>query len=64
MAKQKTQEERRRFEESERKPWTEEERTAYQKRRDLLAPIVRDLTTPARTAKKRDPLDALLGIED
>jgi hypothetical protein len=62
MAKPK--EEKRRFEEADRKPWTKEEREAYEKRRAVLAPIVRDLTTPAKTAKKRDPLDVLLGVEE
>lgn len=62
MAK-KTQEERRRFEEQDRKPWTEEQRAEYIKRRDALAPYIRDLTTKPREAKKRDPLDVLLGIE-
>ena len=64
MAKKTTPEEKRRFEDPERKPWTEEDRAAYLKRRDALAPLVRDLTTPARSAKKRDPLDVFLGIED
>lgn len=63
MAKHK-QEEKRRFEEKDRKVWTSEEREKYEARRAALAPLIRDLTTPARTEKKRDPLDALLGIED
>jgi hypothetical protein len=59
----KKQQERRRFEESDRKPWSKEERETYEKMRARLAPIVRDLTTPARAEKKRDPLDVLLGVE-
>jgi len=57
MAKDQTN--RRRFEDKDRKPWTKEEREAYEKRRDLLAPIIRDLTTPAPEAKKKDFLEEL-----
>ena len=65
MAKQK-QPERRRFEEAERKPWTKEERDAYEKTRARLAPIVRDIVTPARADKPKevDPLDRLLGVNE
>jgi hypothetical protein len=63
MAKKETQANRRRFEEAERKPWTEEERKAFLKRADLLAPFVRHLTTPAPAEKKKDPLAELLGLE-
>jgi hypothetical protein len=64
MSRKEKQAERRRFEEKERAPWTTEQREAYEKRRAALAPIVRDLTTPARAEKKRDPLDVLLGVEE
>jgi hypothetical protein len=65
MAKEKKVE-RRRFEDTDRKPWTDEERAKYEARRSALAPLVRDLTTPARKEKEKtsDPLAELLGIED
>lgn len=62
MAKPKV--ENRRFEDSERKPWTKEQREKYEATRAALAPYIKDLTTPPRSAKKRDPLDVLLGVEE
>lgn len=53
--------EKRRFVDADRKPWTTEERAAYEKRRAQLAPIIRDLTTPAKdaTPKEKDFLEEL-----
>jgi hypothetical protein len=55
--------ERRRFDrDKEFKIWTKEERDGYEALRNRLAPIVRDLTTPAPKEKKKDPLAELLGL--
>lgn len=62
MAKKDQQPDRRRFEEENRKPWTKEERETYEALRTRLAPLVRDLTTPAKEEKKKDPLAVLLGL--
>lgn len=65
MAKEKEKKQnRRRFEEPERKPWSEDERNKYAALRDRLAPIVRDLTTPAVSEKKKDPLEAFIFGDD
>lgn len=56
--------EKRRFEDAERKPWTKEQREKYEATRTALAPFIKDLTTPARTEKRRDPIDVLLGVTD
>ena len=58
MAKSK-QPERRRFEETERKPWTDEQRLSYEKQRARIAPFIKDLTTPALKAKEKDLLEEL-----
>lgn len=57
--------ERRRFEEQDRKIWTAEEREQYMKRREVLAPYIRDLVTPPKEEKKKkDPFFGdLLGVE-
>jgi hypothetical protein len=56
------QPERRRFEEKERKPWTEEQRSSYNKAKERLAPLVRDITTPAKKEKEKDWLESLLEL--
>jgi hypothetical protein len=50
---------KRRFEDKDRKPWTKEEREAYEKAREKLRPFVRDLTTPHVEEKKPGLLDDL-----
>ena len=50
---------RRRFDDTDRKPWTEEQRKEFIKRADLLAPLVRHLTTPVPAEKKKDFLEEL-----
>lgn len=48
------QPERRRFEEKERKVWSEDDRKKYLEMRSKLAPFIRDLTTPAKEDKPKD----------
>jgi hypothetical protein len=60
MAKEK-QPERRRFEEKDRKPWTDEQRSSYENMRSKIAPFIRDLTTPPKTEKKKDFFEELFG---
>jgi hypothetical protein len=62
MAKPEENQERRRFEDKDRKPWSNEEREQYEKMRSKLAPIIRDLTTPPpapKQEKKKDFLEEL-----
>jgi hypothetical protein len=55
--------ERRRFDrDKEFKIWNKEEREQYEGLRNRLAPLVRDLITPAPKEKKKDPLAELLGL--
>jgi hypothetical protein len=62
VTKKEEKQELRRFEEKDRKPWTEEQRKAYVAMRDKLKPFIVDLTTPAPTEKKKDPLAEFLGL--
>lgn len=62
MSGRSDKEERRRFKiEGERKVWSKEERETYEKRREALAPLIRDLTTPAPKKKEKDFFEELFG---
>lgn len=55
---------RRRFSDSDKpreKVWEKEQREEYVKRRDSIAPFIRDLTTPPPEEKKKDFWSELLG---
>lgn len=55
MAKEKEEKpERRRFDEKDRKPWSDDERKKFTEITGKLAPFVKHLTTPAREEKKKD----------
>jgi hypothetical protein len=54
--------EKRRFEEEDRKPWTDEQRTKFNETAAKLAPFVKHLTTPPKKEKEKDPLEEFLGM--
>lgn len=60
MAKKEEQPERRRFDEKDRKAWSEDDRKKFLGIASGLAPFVKHLTTPAKEEKKESDFDGFI----